>query len=157
MMLKEVTKGIKKVKTKLAIQTLLFSSKALSNYDKKNIDGLIKIYKKINPSIIYLGTSYRPADGLKSLSEKKLKEIALKIGKRTGIPVKHYKKTKSKKIKQDISEDGLKDELLKLIKRRPCTKDDLITRFGEDNLTKTLKKLFEEKTLTKKGEFYKAR
>jgi wyosine [tRNA(Phe)-imidazoG37] synthetase (radical SAM superfamily) len=142
-LLKSIIDGIKQLKTKVAIQTLLFSYNGLTNADKKSINGLIKIYNQINkvkPIGIFLGTAYRPSGlkGVRAIDKKGLKEIALHISKETGIKAVYYKEVKQKKISRQLQPDELRKEIIKLLKRRPCTLEDISTRFSNTKFSNIL-------------------
>lgn len=137
--LENIINGIKQLKAKVAIQTLLFSYNELTNANKESVNGLIKIYKqidKVKQITIFLGTAHRPTglEGVKSISKNKLKEIALRINKETGINAAYYKESKPKILSRKLKPVELKEEILKLLKRRPCTQEDISTRFGNSSL-----------------------
>ena len=156
--LNDIVESIKEIKTQVAIQTLLFSCKDLTNADDENIKSLMEIYKKINeakPIEIFLGTAYRPSGNEKitALSSEWLEEIAGQINKETKIQVIYYKKNRPVVAGGERSKTKEKD-VLDLLKRRPCTKEDLITRFGKGNLEKIIDDFIEKRqvsTRTKQG------
>ncbi len=154
-LLADIIKGIKLLKTRVAIQTLLFSYDKLTNADNKTIKGLIEVYRDINntnPINIFLGTAYRPSDKkeLNAISENRLKQIALKINQETGIKVNYYKEKQPKTVSRDISPESLEKELFDLLKRRPCTKEDISTRFGRLNVSGILSSLIKKGVLEEK-------
>ncbi len=152
--LKKIIEGIKKLKTKTIIQTLLFSFKTITNADEKSINELIKIYSEINkekPIEIFLGTSYRPNDlNTKPVTEKQLKKIAKKISEKTRIKVTYYKEKKPKPIKRKLNEKELKKEIILLLERRPCTLKEIKTRFENNKTTLIINKLLKEKKILTK-------
>ncbi|MBU0615609.1 MAG: radical SAM protein [Nanoarchaeota archaeon] len=155
----KIIQGLTKIKTKMAVQTLLFSCGRLTNADDKAIKGLIKVYKKINaakPIRIFLGTAYRPAgsDKVKGVSKDKLKKIALQIRKETGITVVHYEQHDPKSVSRKLGPEELKDNLLELLKRRPCTEKEISTRFSDKDIKGLLSRSVEQKRLKIKDNFY---
>ncbi len=141
--LADIIEGIKLLNSNVAIQTLLFSYKGLSNADDETIKEMISLYRDINavkPITIFLGTAYRPTDNkeLSSISESRLEEIALTISKETGIEVVYYQGAEPKTISRHLNPDELELELLDLLKRRPCTKEDICTRFGNQDISSIL-------------------
>jgi wyosine [tRNA(Phe)-imidazoG37] synthetase (radical SAM superfamily) len=153
--LKNIISGIKKLKTNVGIQTLLFSSENLTNANEKSINGLTKIYKEINkekPIKIYLGTAYRPSDTkkIKPINEKRLQKIAKFIKNNTGIEVIYYKKSNSKIVKRNLNKKELKIEILKLLERRPCTQKEISTRFGRTNVSEILDSLIQKGLIKKR-------
>lgn len=141
--IKDIIEGIKLLKTNVAIQTLLLSVKNLTNSDDNTINELINAYKEINNSKaiqVYLGTAYRPSDfeGLESVDEDRIREIALYVQEKTGIEVVYYRKAKVKTVKRKLEQDELRKEVLALLKRRPCTKEEISTRFGGTDISKLL-------------------
>lgn len=99
--LSEIIEGIKLLKTNVAIQTLFFSYKGLTNADNKTVKELIEVYKDINkakPIGVFLCTAYRESgiEGLNVISEERLEEIASQIvGEIGDIVVKYYRETES--------------------------------------------------------------
>jgi len=151
-LLKNIIQGIKLIKAKVAIQTLLFSYDRLTNADDKTIGKLIGVYRDINnskPINIFLGTAYRPSDkqGIKPISEERLKEIALKINEETSIEVIYYKESQPRTISRQITPSKLESEIIELLRRRPCTKEDLSTRFGGVDVSGVLAALKDKGTL----------
>ena len=159
--LNNIVEGIKEIHTRVAIQTLLFSFKKLTNADEESIKSLIEIYKKINevkPIEIFLGTAYRPSgsEKLMALPPERLEEIAGQINRETKIQVVYYKKNRPVVVGGERSKTEEKD-VLDLLKRRPCTKEDLITRFGKGNLEEMIDDFVEKgqvSTRTKQGVMY---
>ncbi|MBN2421739.1 hypothetical protein JXB41_00810 [Candidatus Woesearchaeota archaeon] len=154
-MLKDIIKSITKLKTKVAIQTLLFTYKNLTNADDKTIKQLIKIYKQINdvkPTTVFLGTAYRPTDlrGIISIKEQRLKEIAHKINYETGIEVIYYKKSEPLLIRRKPRPDELEREIITLLERRPCTEEEISTRFGKVNISLLLDELIKGNIIEKR-------
>ena len=154
-LLSDIIQGIKLLKTRVAIQTLLFSYDKLTNADNQTIKGLIEVYRDINntkPISIFLGTAYRPSDKkeLNAVSENRLKQIALKISEETGIKVNYYKEKQPKTVSRNIGPESLERELLDLLKRRPCTREDISTRFGRLNVSDMLSSLVKKNVLEEK-------
>ncbi|RLG14943.1 MAG: hypothetical protein DRN66_00695 [Candidatus Nanohalarchaeota archaeon] len=159
--LNNIVEGIKEIHVRVAIQTLLFSFKKLTNVDEESIKSLIEIYKKINevkPIEIFLGTAYRPSGSEKimALTPERLEEIAGQINRETKIQVVYYKKNEPVVVRGERHKTEEK-EFLDLLKRRPCTKEDLITRFGKGNLRKIIDDFVEKgqvSTRIKQGVVY---
>ena len=132
--MKDIAEGIKKIKTGVAIQTLLFSSKDITNSDNDSVEGLISIYNDINnvkPIKVFLGTAYRPGDnGISPLAKEELKNIAARITGETGIEAIYYQESKPRRVSGNLSEAEIGKEMINLLKRRPCTKEDISSRFG---------------------------
>ena len=142
----DVIEGIKMLNTNVVIQTLLFSYNGLTNADNKTIKEMITIYNDINahiPISIFLGTAYRPGDldEVRPISGDRIEQIASQITKETGIKVKYYQKEKPKQIIRHLDLDELEKEVLELLIRRPCTEEDISTRFGGVNISQLLSHL----------------
>lgn len=138
--LKEIVGGIKQLKAKVAVQTLLFSHKNFTNADDESINGLIKIYKEINrakPISVFLGTAYRPTalKDVETIPSHRLEQIASKIKDETGIEVTYYKKNQPRPMQRELARDEFEKEIINILTRRPCTIHDLEARFGKiDNV-----------------------
>ena len=144
--LADIVQNLKLIKTKLAIQTLLFSYNNLTNSDKNSITSLISIYREINntkPITIYLGTAYRPTDfiGVRALGEVQLKAIAKKISTQLGIEVDHYQEKELEIISRKFNDKELRKEILELLRRRPCTYKDISSRFSNADISGVLESL----------------
>ncbi len=144
--LTNITEGIKLLKTNAAIQTLLFSYHGLTNADDETIKEMIEIYNGINkskPITVFLGTAYRPTDkeGLNPVSEDRLESIASRIAGETGIKVIYYKEADSKTVSRQPKPFELRREISKLLKRRPCTQEDISTRFNNIDVSDILSSL----------------
>ena len=153
--LADIIQGIKLLKTSIAIQTLLFSYKGLTNADDETIKSMIGLYKEINssrPITIFLGTAYRPTDkkGVRTISENRLKELDSRITRETGIGVIYYKKAEPKTVSGQLNAGELKEEILKLLKRRPCTQEDIATRFNGLDVSDILLSLVKRGALQEK-------
>ncbi|MBU1005727.1 MAG: radical SAM protein [Nanoarchaeota archaeon] len=147
--IKSIVQNLKKIRTKIAIQTLLFSYDGLTNADETAINGLIDIYKELNcskPITIYLGTAYRPTDfkGLEAISERQLKSIADNISSQLGIEVIYYQGAEPRMIARKLTDKELRKEILELLKRRPCTLKDISSRFGNVDVSGVLESLIKE-------------
>ncbi|MFC1745533.1 radical SAM protein [Candidatus Riflebacteria bacterium] len=160
--LSDIIAGISLLKTKVSIQTLLFSYNVLTNADEKSIKELIRVYKKIyntKPINIFLGTAYRPSSllELKTLPQKELKQIAWQITHETGIEVIYYQGKKSQKVPGKFNFSELEREVFELLQRRPCTEEELLSRFGSESLNTlaTLcKKAIVEEKLEKNSKYF---
>ncbi|MBN1156631.1 radical SAM protein [Candidatus Woesearchaeota archaeon] len=144
--LTSIVQDLKKINTKLAIQTLLFSYDGLTNADDAAINGLMDIYEELNkskPITIYLGTAHRPTDAesLEAISETQLEAIAKDISSQLGIEVRYYQKKEPKIISRKITDEVLREEILGLLKRRPCTLNDISSRFSNMNVSGVLQSL----------------
>lgn len=158
--LEKIINSIKLLETKVCIQTLLFSCKKLTNADNKTIDSLIEIYKEINtqkPIEILLGTATRPSgdDSLRPIDQNRLQHIKEHIKTKTGIKVTCFKEQKHRQIKRNISKKQLETEIIELLKRRPCTRHEIGTRFKDTEAEQTLdnllkKSILKQKTVDKK-------
>lgn len=130
-----IIQNIKKIRANVAIQTLLFESDGLTNADESTINGLIKVYNEINsvkPIRIFLGTANRPGDNnCMPLSTVKVKKIAQRINSQTGIKVRYYMQARPKDVLSKPSQEQLFTEIINLLSRRPCTLEELTTRFGD--------------------------
>lgn len=150
--IERIVRNLKKINTKLAIQTLLFSYDGLTNADETAVRGLIDIYKEINKAkriSVYLGTAYRPTEfkGLKAISEKRLKEIAKDISSQLGIEVLYYQGKEPRIIARKLTDEELREEILELLKRRPCTLKDISSRFGNADVSIVLESLIKKNLL----------
>ena len=147
--LDNIIKGIKLLKTNVAIQTLLFSSNSITNTDDLTITKMINIYKNINqakPISIFLGTAYRPSinKNIMPLSIEELKKVALRINAETKIKVTYYKKKIHKKVSRQVRNNELKSEIINLLSRRPCTEDEIMSMFGNSDIPNVLYSLMKE-------------
>ncbi len=143
-----IVQNLKKIEADLAIQTLLFSYRGLTNADETSITGLIGIYREIHeekPISVYLGTAYRPTDigGVEAISEKQLKAIAKRISSRLGIDVVHYQGKEPETVARKLTDEELREEILGLLKRRPCTLKEISSRFGNAEVSEVLERLVE--------------
>ena len=150
--LSSIVRNLKEIDAKLAIQTLLFSYDGLTNADESSIEGLIGIYREINstkPISVYLGTAYRPTStlGLESISERQLRVIANQISSALGFEVVYYQEKEPKRIARKLTDEELREEILALLKRRPCTLEDVFSRFSSSDAKGALNSLTEKGVL----------
>ncbi|MBU0758081.1 MAG: radical SAM protein [Nanoarchaeota archaeon] len=155
MKIHSIIRKMMKLRTDVAIQTLLFSYGRITNADKNAVDKLISAYRKINenkPIRIFLGTAYRPTDlmQVRGISDLTIEKIADRINNETGIEVIYYKINRPKPVAQEINAKELKKEVLKLIERRPCTMEDINTRFQNPGIPELLHELVEKGCAAKK-------
>lgn len=144
--LADIIEGIKLLKTRVAIQTLLFSYNGLTNSDNDTIKEMIEVYSDINsskPISIFLGTAYRPTgkERISPISEERIKEIALKINTETNIKVVYYNNLEPKTISRRLEPSELGAEIFELLRRRPCTQKEITTRFGDVDVSGILSSL----------------
>lgn len=154
--LNEILEGITKLKTSVAIQTLMFSFKEITNADTQTVTELITMYKKIHALKavkIFLGTSYRPSGEniLKSVSEKELKKIAVRISAETGIEVEYYSNREVRAVERKMSDENLAVEILRLLERRPCTQSELEILFRGNDIPLVLSKMLSAGVLSSKN------
>ena len=125
-------------------------------------DSELKLIKKainqIKPDKIQLNTLDRPGteEWVKPVSRKKLKSISDYLGENTEIIAKfESKKTNIKDFRKE-----LKTNILKTLKRRPCTSEDLAHILGVNvnEINKLIKYLIENNKIQikteKRGKFY---
>jgi len=121
------------------------------NDSNTEIEAMLEVIDKINPDKVQLNSLDRP--GTESWVEKAdlktLENIAAKIGDKAEI----IADFKSRKEIKSFSE-SLKDDILDMIKRRPCTLHDLSTILGihENEVNKYLQLLIEEEDVSTKTE-----
>ncbi len=159
MLLSDIVRSIKELKTRVAIQTLLFSSNGLTNADEKTIREMIHLYQEIHsakPITIFLGTAYRPSGkaGLRRIGEKRLGRIASQINQATGIEVVYYMQSQPKAINRNLGETELVHEVLDLLRRRPCTEKEIFTRYSNPKVRLILKSLLKRGLIEKRSNFY---
>ncbi|MGL1930617.1 MAG: radical SAM protein [Desulfotalea sp.] len=127
------------------------------NDSKENLQELKKAIQKIKPDSIQLNTLDRPGvvDYIKAASIEKLTEISLFLNHpKTTIP-------STRKVSKGKANMGnLKITVLDMLKRRPCTVDDIISTIAcnKKELNTLLANLIEEKEILRKesdrGSFY---
>lgn len=91
------------------------------NDTEKEIVGISKIIKKVQPDKVQLNTVVRPPSdpGAISVSNEKLEEIKGYLGGNTEIIVSTILKNRSNKF------DSIDKQIIEMIKRRPVTVDDI--------------------------------
>ena len=112
------------------------------NTAPEDIERLAGIIRRIGPDRVQLNTVVRPPveSFARPVPDAALKELALKLGENVEIIA-----TRKPATKPDKPIAGLA-ELLEMMRRRPCTADDLAAGLGlhEDEVTKHLNKLVED-------------
>ncbi len=144
--LADIIGGIKSINTKVCIQTLVFSCANTTNADDDTIGALMDVYRDINksrPIEVLLGTVTRPSDdeNLRPVDSKKLSGIAERISEECGIKARYFSEKEQKKVNRNISQDKLAAEMTDLLLRRPCTREEIISRFDGSDPAVVLDKL----------------
>ena len=148
--LADIIDGIKLINTIVCIQTLIFSYANVTNADDETIDALLEVYRDINkskPIEVLLGTATRPSDDngiLHPIDSKKLSEIAGRISRESGIKIRYFSENEQKKVNRNIVQDQLRTEITDLLLRRPCTRDEIISRFNGSDAAIVLDKLVDK-------------
>ncbi len=153
--LKRIIGSIKLLKTKVCIQTLIFSCGSVTNADDETVNALLDVYRDINkskPIEVLLGTVTRPSDddgGLRPVDSEKLSGIAERVSKECGIKVRYFRQgeKKQKKVRRNIAHDPLAVEITELLLRRPCTRDEIISGFDGSDAAIMLDELVDKKVL----------
>ncbi len=152
--LADIVDGIKLINTKVCIQTLFFSCGSVTNADDETVSALLDVYRDINkskPIEVLLGTVTRPSDdeNLRPVDLHLLSEIADRISKECGIKARYFSENekKQKNIRRKISHDQLGVEITELLLRRPCTRDEIISRFDESDAAIVLDRLVDKRVL----------
>ncbi|MCK5698619.1 MAG: hypothetical protein KAH93_02140 [Candidatus Aenigmarchaeota archaeon] len=152
--LADIVDGIKLINTKVCIQTLIFSCGSVTNADDETLNALLDVYRDINksrPIEVLLGTVTRPSDdgGLRPVTSERLSEIADRITKECGIKARYFRESEKeqKNIRRKISPDQLRMEITGLLLRRPCTRDEIISRFDGSDAAIVLDRLAGKKVL----------
>ena len=110
------------------------------NTDAEHITKIKKTIEMINPDKVQLNTAVRPAavPNIKKLNAEKLQEIAHLLGPKCEV-VADLSPTQCCQHKSSISEDTLEsrsvtsgkvESLLSMLKRRPCSLNDICTGLG---------------------------
>ena len=138
--LTDIIKGLKdtrkEFKKNIFLEVVLLSG---LNDTEKEISGLSKVIKEINPDRVQLNTVVRPPSdpGAMSLSNEKLEEIKDYLGGRTeiiaNVPLEKRKSIPGSKI----------EHIIEMMKRRPVTADDISKTLDieKDEIEKLIKEL----------------
>ena len=91
---KDIVKGLKKIAQRfpITIQTMFIDFKEKNNYEGEALRDYIKVIKEIKPAFIQIYSCDRPVaiNGVKPISNEKLKELADLINKKTKILLRAY-------------------------------------------------------------------
>ena len=152
--LANIIDGIKLINTKVCIQTLIFSCGSVTNADDETLNALLDVYRDINkskPIEVLLGTVTRPSDdeNMHSVDSEKLSEIADRITKECGIKARYFSQSEKeqKNVRRKISFDQLGVEITDLLLRRPCTREEIISRFDGSDAAIVLDRLVDKGVL----------
>ncbi len=137
-----VVESIKKLKREtngeLALEVMLLESenRELTNIEDKHLRNLIDAVADIKPDIIQLEVPYRPPseDYVKQPSQKRLELIYRELSETLGeedIWVYGVHDRRGKSVTW-LKHKSLEDEVLNLLKRRPCRIIDISTSLGID-------------------------
>lgn len=152
--LTDIVDGIKQIKTNVCIQTLMFSCGSVTNADDYTVTRLLDLYRDINkskPIEVLLGTVTRPSDDerLRAVDPQRLSEIAERISKECGIKVRYFRESEKeqKKVRRKIAHDQLGVEITELLLRRPCTRDEIVSRFDGSDAASVLDEFVDKDVL----------
>ncbi|MHA1229935.1 MAG: radical SAM protein [Candidatus Helarchaeota archaeon] len=162
--LEKIVDGIKKFKEiyngDLALEVMLLktTNNFVSNIYKNQLDALISVIKDINPDIVQLDIPYRPPSQsfVSPPSNNELKTVS-------DLFSKHFESSKlwiygthdmrNKKVVWK-SEKNIEGRILALLKRRPCSLQDISTTLGIDiNTVKNIINKQLKENLIEKKEF----
>lgn len=119
------------------------------NDDKHEIKKMVEMIEKINPDKVQLNTAVRPpVEGFAfALSEEQLQDIKEMMGERAEI-IPDFDKVTNKAFHPNIE-----DEIVNLIRRRPCTTDDISRSLGIhlNEAVKYINKLVKDKRIRYKS------
>jgi wyosine [tRNA(Phe)-imidazoG37] synthetase (radical SAM superfamily) len=110
------------------------------NTDAEHFDKIKKTIEMIDPDKVHLNTAVRPAavSHVRKLKAQRLQEIARRLGPKCEV-VADFSAANSCRLKSVISEDtlvsksvtsGKAESLLSMLKRRPCSINDICTGLG---------------------------
>ena len=88
------------------------------------------------------------------ISEDKLRQIALQISEEAGIKVDYYRKLRKKNVALHSDSESLKNDLINLLERRPCTEESIKAVFGNKDMPNLLSELVDCGILERKKDFY---
>lgn len=159
--LNSIINGLKRLKMeakgRLAFQVMLLRDPIL-NIDNTKIEivnSLINIIKTIGFNEVFLNTPWRPPyeKHVQPLDSKELEEIAniFRI-KLPEMEVNYYKDAKQTRIDRETKTISMREDIITLLRRRPCRFMDLATILGLNQhqlkiLNNILNKLIEEKKI----------
>ncbi len=97
------------------------------NTSDEDIEKIKALIDKISPDRIHLNTAVRPTavSGIQRVDEKKLVEIARRLGPKSEVIADFSKVSHKHKF-----DSGVKDEILNMLRRRPCTAGDIASTLG---------------------------
>ncbi|KAA0259509.1 radical SAM protein [Deferribacter autotrophicus] len=132
-------------KGEVYIEVLLVKGVNDSNED---LQRLTEVLKDIEYTKVQLNTVFRPTayKGVVGLSEKELLEKALFLSK-NGVrvePVGNYVK------KLNNEGENIVEDVVELLKMRPCTEEDLILLFGTAKIKEVVERLIEKDMIVEK-------
>ncbi|MGA1847453.1 radical SAM protein [Deferribacter abyssi] len=118
------------------------------NDSYEELQRLVEVLKNLKYTKVQLNTVFRPTSykGIVGLSEKELLEKALFLSK-NGIRIETVGNYVRKLNNDDSS---LFEDIVELLKMRPCTKEDLILLFGTAKIGEVIEQLLVEKIIIKK-------
>ena len=147
----------------LEVMLLHTESKHISNIESEPLQSLLNAIVEINPDQVQLEVPYRPPSEsyVKPPPQRKIKFIANKLSKALGegkLLVYGLRDKRGRSVTW-LSHGNLEEELIELLKRRPCRVNDVSASLGITSLMarRLLKKLGETRlvvTETSKGEKY---
>ncbi|MBM7622794.1 radical SAM protein [Sporohalobacter salinus] len=127
------------------------------NDTKKEIEAFKEVIERVNPQRVQLNTLDRPGaeDWIESVVEERLKQIAADLGDKVEIIASFKPRKEIKSFNQE-----LKNEIIDLLKKRPCTNQDLaeILSIHANEVSKYIQTLLDDEIIEKqdgkRGIFY---